>query len=174
MSPCRLRPLRQPQEGKCDGTHADSRTDGRAEALRHEGGLRRDHGTAIKRQHEPQRIVGDLLSRRDRREAGPLDQVPAHHRQAAAGQGRRGLRLHGTPINETWSGTWPAALRRPSAQCRPRRRHRDRQDASGHRDCPFACIRNGTRGDASTTSSISSTDWRRRPATASKVAWPST
>jgi hypothetical protein len=44
--------------------------------------------TAIKRKHEPQRFVGDLLGR-DLREAGALDQIPAHGRQAAAGQGRR-------------------------------------------------------------------------------------
>jgi hypothetical protein len=43
--------------------------------------------TAVKRQHEPQRIVGDLLSAEIQREAGPIDQVPAHHRQAAACQG---------------------------------------------------------------------------------------
>ena len=43
--------------------------------------------TAVKRQHEPQRIVGDLLNAEIKREAGPLDQVPAHHRQAAARQG---------------------------------------------------------------------------------------
>ena len=49
--------------------------------------------TGIKRQHEPPRIVGDLLKRRDRREAGALDQVPADHRQAAAGQGHRRVRL---------------------------------------------------------------------------------
>ena len=42
--------------------------------------------TAIKRKHEPQRFVGDLPESRDLREAGALDQVPAHRRQAAAGQ----------------------------------------------------------------------------------------
>ena len=36
--------------------------------------------TAVKRQHEPQRIIGDLLN-----------QVSAHHRQAAARQGPRRL-----------------------------------------------------------------------------------
>jgi hypothetical protein len=50
--------------------------------------------TGIKRQHEPPRIVGDLLSGRDRREAGALHQIPDHRRQAAAGQGHRRLRLH--------------------------------------------------------------------------------
>jgi hypothetical protein len=45
---------------------------------------------AIKRKHEPQRFVGDLLKAEI-----ALDQVPAHRRQAAAGEGRRGLRLQG-------------------------------------------------------------------------------
>ena len=52
--------------------------------------------TAVKRQHEPQRIVGDLLNAeisdspmRSKSEAGALDQIPAHHRQAAARQGPR-------------------------------------------------------------------------------------
>ena len=50
-------------------------------------------GTAVKRQHEPTRIVGDLLTAEISREAGALDPLPDHHRQAAAGQGRRRLRL---------------------------------------------------------------------------------
>ena len=41
--------------------------------------------TAVKRQHEPQRIVGDLL-KAEISEKQALDQVPAHHRQAAACQ----------------------------------------------------------------------------------------
>jgi hypothetical protein len=61
--------------------------------------------TAVKRQHEPQRVVGDLLeaeineteaASRHRFEAaaeGAVDQVPDDNRQAAAGQGHRRLRL---------------------------------------------------------------------------------
>jgi len=45
--------------------------------------------TAVKRQHDPQRIIGDLLTARDQREAGALAQLPAHHCQAAARQGSR-------------------------------------------------------------------------------------
>ena len=56
--------------------------------------------TAVKRQHEPQHIVGDLLSAeisetegpaRHRSEGGPegtVDPLPDQHRQTAAGQGR--------------------------------------------------------------------------------------
>jgi hypothetical protein len=47
--------------------------------------------TAVKRQHEPQRIVGDLLNAEIKGEASQVDQIPAHHCQAAARQGHRRL-----------------------------------------------------------------------------------
>jgi predicted transcriptional regulator len=45
--------------------------------------------SAGKREHEPQRVVSDLLTAELLREAGPLDQVPDRHRPAADGQGDR-------------------------------------------------------------------------------------
>ena len=48
---------------------------------------------ALKRQHEPQRFVGDLLRAEILGEAGAVDQVPDHGLQAAARQGPRRLRL---------------------------------------------------------------------------------
>ena len=56
--------------------------------------------TGIKRRHQPPRIVGDLLERRDRRKAGALDQISADHRQAAAGQVIQDFDFTGTPVNE--------------------------------------------------------------------------
>ena len=47
--------------------------------------------TAVKRQHEPQRIVGHLLNAEINEKQAPLNQVPANHRQAAVDQRRRGL-----------------------------------------------------------------------------------
>ena len=47
--------------------------------------------TAVKRQHEPQRIIGDLLTAEISEKQDAFDQVPAHHRQAAARQGSRRL-----------------------------------------------------------------------------------
>src|SRR5271165_3520184 len=47
--------------------------------------------TALKRKHAALRRRSP--ESRDLREAGALDQVPAHRRQAAAGQGRRRLRV---------------------------------------------------------------------------------
>ncbi len=49
--------------------------------------------TAVKRQHEPQRIVGDLLNAEISEKQARSDQVPTHHRQAAARQGPRRLRV---------------------------------------------------------------------------------
>ncbi len=48
---------------------------------------------AVKRTHEPQQIVGDLLQAEIRREAGALDPLPDDDRQAAPGQGHRRVRL---------------------------------------------------------------------------------
>ncbi len=41
--------------------------------------------TAVKRQHEPQRIIGDLLTAEISEKQAALDQVPDDHRQVAAG-----------------------------------------------------------------------------------------
>jgi hypothetical protein len=43
--------------------------------------------TAIKRQHEPPRIVGDLLQAEVSEKTSPLDQVPNQDRQAPLGEG---------------------------------------------------------------------------------------
>src|SRR5262245_34214047 len=47
--------------------------------------------TAVKRQHEPQRIIGDLLTAEINEKQSALDQIPAHHRQAATRQEPRRL-----------------------------------------------------------------------------------
>jgi hypothetical protein len=43
--------------------------------------------TAIKRQHEPPRIVGDLLQAEVNEKQSTLDQVPNQDRQAPLGEG---------------------------------------------------------------------------------------
>jgi hypothetical protein len=48
--------------GPSDGAFRDPRRHGRAQAVRHEGVYDEIVATAVKRQHEPQRIVGDLLA----------------------------------------------------------------------------------------------------------------
>lgn len=47
--------------------------------------------TALKRKHEPQRLVGDLLKAK----AGALHQILARHRQIAAREGCRSLAIKG-------------------------------------------------------------------------------
>ena len=107
--------------------------------------------TAIKRKHEPQRLVGDLLKSRDLREAGALDQIPAHRRQAAVGQGRRRLRLQGYADQRSpCARSGRRRIHRPATQCRPGRWNRHRQ---GHQPSPSrrSCIRAGSRGRFFTT-----------------------
>src|SRR3954447_4411504 len=64
-----------------DGTYSTVRPHGRAQALRHEGRLRRDHGDRCQTPARTSTHCWRSAQRRDQREAGPLDQVPAHHRQ---------------------------------------------------------------------------------------------
>ena len=91
--------------------------------------------TAVKRQHEPRKIVGGLLNAeiseteaasRHRFEAaaeGALDQGSDDHRQAALGQGNRRVRLRGN-AGQRDAGPGPRWRRLPraAAQCRPDRR----------------------------------------------------
>lgn len=103
-------------------------------------------GNGIKRQHEPPRIVGDLLQSEIAEKQGPLHSLPAQHRQAAARQGHRRLRLHqyaGQRI--LGAGAVDRHLRRRSAQRRPRRRYGNREEPSGHRDCPCVDPQRNTR-----------------------------
>ena len=147
-------------------------THGRAQALWHEGGLRRDHrhgGEAPARAAARGRRPAHC---RDHREAGALDQVSDHHRQAAAGQGHRRLRLRGH-ADQRDAGARPRRRRlpRPSAQRRAGRRDRHRENSSCHRDCPeLASV--AVPVAASSTSSISSTGSRPRRATAGRAALP--
>ncbi len=62
--------------------------------------------TAIKRKHEPQRFVGDLLKAEILREAGALDQAPARRHQAAAPQS------WSPPISPSASGRASSATQR--------------------------------------------------------------
>src|SRR5438477_3481416 len=82
-----------------DGAYRHPRAHGEAQALRHASCLRRgdDH-----RHQAPARAAADRrrsAQRRDRREAGALDQISADHRQAAAGHINE-FDFAGTPVNE--------------------------------------------------------------------------
>ena len=120
----------------------------------------------IKRQHEPPRIVGDLLQGRDRREAGAVDQVPADHRQAAAGQGYR--RLPASPARRStrrWCASWQPAPSSPSSAtpCSSAAPAPARAISPSPSPGPASAAAPAA---ASTPSSTWSTGWRARPAPA--------
>src|SRR5437868_7070116 len=118
-----------------DGAYRHPRAHGKAQALRHASRLRRgdDH-----RHQAPARAAADRrrsAQRRDRREAGALDQIPADHCQAAAGQRHRRLRFYRHADQR--DADPPSGERRLSdrtAQCCADRRTRHRQVASGYSD----------------------------------------
>lgn len=69
-------------------------------------------GNGIRRQHEPSRVVGDLLQL-DRRETGPVHSLPAQNCQAAIGKRHR-LRRHAVNeilVRELATGTFVADQR---------------------------------------------------------------
>ena len=130
--------------------------------------------TAVKRQHEPQRLVRRPAQGRDRREARPIDQVPDDHRQAAARQGRRRLHLRRHADQRD-------ARARPSPAghfIAEQRNLRPRWAAPGTGKTHLAiaiarsCIRAGSRGPLLQTRSTSSTGSRPRPAPAARDASP--
>jgi hypothetical protein len=77
------------------GTNRSPRHDERPQALGDEERQRRDAGPGDQAQARTAALRRRSLEGRD-----PLDQVPAHGRQAAAGQGPRTLRLQGHAYNE--------------------------------------------------------------------------
>src|SRR5437867_1356534 len=121
-------PVTTTSGGPSDGTIPTLRPHGRAQALWHEGRLRRDHGH---RRQTPARAPAHRrrsAQRRDQREAGALDQVSAHHRQAAARQGPRRLPVQGhADQRDARARPRRRRIHRPAAQCRAGRRDRNRQ-----------------------------------------------
>ena len=92
--------------------------------------------TAVKRQHEPQRIVGDLLTAEVNEKQARSIRYQLTIAKLPLAKDLDDFEFEGTPINETLVAR---SCRRcppcPTAQCRAGRRNRDRQDSSGHRHC---------------------------------------
>ena len=93
--------------------------------------------TAVKRQHEPQRIVGDLLTAEIAEKQARSIRYQITIAKLPLAKDIDEFRFENTPINETLvrdlaSGNFLAHQRKRRAG----RRHRHRQDPSGHRDCP--------------------------------------
>ena len=85
----------------CDGTLGDSRHHGRAQALWHEGRLRRDHRHAVKRQHEPRRAVGDLLAAEIAEKQARSIKYQITIAKLPLAKDVADFAFDGTPINET-------------------------------------------------------------------------
>ncbi len=92
--------------------------------------------TAIKRQHEPQRIIGDLLTAEINEKKARSIKYQLTIAKLPLAKDLEDFQFDGTPINETLvrdlaGGGIPC----PAAQRRPGWWHRHRKDASCHRDC---------------------------------------
>jgi len=90
---------------------------------------------AVKRTHEPQKVVGDLLQAEIAEKQARSIKYQITIAKLPLAKDVDEFTFAGTPINE--SLVRELARRRvpgPRAQRRPGRRHRDRQDPSGHRD----------------------------------------
>jgi len=90
--------------------------------------------TAVKRQHEPQRIVGDLLTAEISEKQARSIKYQLTIAKLPLAKDIDDFQFDGTadqPDARQRSRRW--RLHRPAAQCRSGRRNRDRQDPSGHR-----------------------------------------
>src|SRR5580704_17837841 len=84
-----------------DGTNPALRPHGRAQALRHEGRLDEIMATAIKRQHEPQRIIGDLLNAEINEKQARSIKYQLTIAKLPLAKDLDDFEFEGTPINET-------------------------------------------------------------------------
>jgi hypothetical protein len=106
--------------------------------------------TAVKRQHEPQQIVGDLLTAEitEKQVRSIKYQITLARLPLAKDIGD--FAFDGTPVNETLVRDCQRQLPGSPTQRRAGRRNRDWQDASRHRDCPRLhprrCQGDGARG----------------------------
>ena len=93
--------------------------------------------TAVKRQHEPQRIIGDLLTAEINEKQARSIKYQLTIAKLPLAKDLDDFQFDGTPINETLvrRSRW-RRIPCPAAQRRPGRWHRHRQDPSGDRHCP--------------------------------------
>src|SRR5579872_372717 len=93
--------------------------------------------TAVKRQHEPQRIVGDLLTAEVNEKQARSIRYQLTIAKLPLAKDLDDFEFTGTPINETIVRDLAGGVfLRTTAQCRAGRRNRYRQDTSRHRHCP--------------------------------------
>ena len=83
--------------------------------------------TAVKRQHEPQRIVGDLLNAEISEKQARSIKYQLTIAKLPLAKDLADFQFEGTPINQTLVNELAGGgLYRPAAQCRAGRRHRVR------------------------------------------------
>jgi len=70
--------------------------------------------TAIKRQHEPQRIVGDLLNAEINEKQARSIKYQLTIAKVPLAKDLEDFQFEGTPINQSWSMISPAAVLSPS------------------------------------------------------------
>ena len=130
--------------------------------------------TGIKRQHEPPRIVGDLLSAEIAEKQARSIKYQLTIAKLPLAKDIDDFDFAGTPINEALvRDLAERQLPRRAAQRRADRRHRHRQDRIWPSPSP-APASAAARAAASSTSSTSSTGSRARPAPAGRAASPIT
>src|SRR3954467_6797302 len=92
--------------------------------------------TAVKRQHEPQRIVGDLLKAEINEKQARSIKYQLTIAKLPLAKDLDDFQFEGTPINQTLVNDprwwW---VHRTATQCRAGRWNRHRQDPSCHRHC---------------------------------------
>ena len=93
--------------------------------------------TAVKRQHEPQRIVGDLLTAEVNEKQARSIRYQLTIAKLPLAKDLNDFEFKGTPINGTLvNDLTGGAFPRSAAQRRTGRRNRNRQNPSCHRDRP--------------------------------------
>ena len=128
----------------------------------------------LKRRHEPQQIIGELLKAEVAEKEARSIKYQLTIAKLPLAKDLTDFDFKGTPINEALvRDLATGGLPRPAAQCRPGRRNRLRKDPSGNRN--RALLHSAAAHAAvSLTSSIWSTVSRPRRAMADRVEWPIT
>jgi transposase len=169
----RAYPLRQPQENRVMERSQLFDLMGQLKLYGMKAAFDEIMTTAVKRQHEPQRVVGDLLTAEVSEKQARSIRYQLTVAKLPLAKDLDGFEFTGTPINET--------LVRDLAGGAFLVQQRNTVLVGGtgtgktHLAIAIArsCIRSGS-GAASTTSSISSIGSRSRAATAARAGWPTT
>lgn len=93
-------------------------------------------GNGIKRQHEPPRIVGDLLQSEIAEKQARSIRYQLSIAKLPLAKDIDDFDFKNTPSMNPCQRPCDRHFCRRPAQCRPGRRHRHRQEPSGHRHCP--------------------------------------